>query len=45
VQFPSAAGENLGAYGVLTILFLLLLLLGVYPAPVMTLIETVSAFI
>jgi len=44
-QFPSAAGDRLGSYGVLTILFLLLLLLGVYPAPVMTLIETVSAFI
>ena len=44
-QFPSAAGERLGSYGVLAILFLLLLLLGVYPAPVMTLIETVSAFI
>ncbi|MCH8263904.1 MAG: NADH-quinone oxidoreductase subunit N [Proteobacteria bacterium] len=44
-QFPSAAGDRLGSYAVLTILFLLLLLLGVYPAPVMTLIETVSAFI
>ena len=44
-QFPSATGERLGSYGVLTILFLLLLLLGVYPAPVMALIETVSAFI
>ena len=44
-QFPSNAGDRLGSYAVLTILFLLLLLLGVYPAPVMTLIETVSAFI
>ena len=44
-QFPSAAGDRLGSYAVLTILFLLLLLLGVYPAPVMTLIETVSAYI
>lgn len=44
-QFPSSAGDRLGSYAVLTILFLLLLLLGVYPAPVMTLIETVSAFI
>ena len=44
-QFSSAANENLGAYGVLTILFLLLLLLGVYPARLMTLIETVAAFI
>lgn len=37
--------ESISSYGVLVILFFLLLFLGVYPAPIMTLIETISAFI
>lgn len=44
-EFRLGSIESLSSYGVLTILFLLLLLLGVYPAPVMTLIETISTFI
>ena len=36
---------SLSAYGVLAILFLLLLVLGVYPAPVMNIIESISATI
>ncbi len=36
---------NLSARGVLAILFLLLLILGVYPGPVVTLIEVISATI
>lgn len=34
---------NIGAFGVLAILFLLLLVLGVYPGPVVNLIEGISA--
>ena len=37
--------ESISSYGVLVILFFLLVLLGIYPAPVMTIIETISAFI
>ena len=39
------AAVNLSARGVLAILFLLLLILGVYPGPVVTLIEVISATI
>jgi NADH-quinone oxidoreductase subunit N len=37
--------NTIGSYGVLSILFLLLIVLGVYPAPVMAIIEAISAYI
>jgi len=43
--FKLPGAENLGSHGVLAILFILLLVLGIYPAPVMTIIETISALI
>jgi NADH-quinone oxidoreductase subunit N len=43
--FPGAGTENISSYGVLTLLLILLVLLGVYPAPLMTIIETISSFI
>lgn len=48
---PAASGSrvaavvSLGSYGVLTILLLLLFILGVYPAPVMSLVEAAAALI
>ncbi len=41
----SDGAASLSAYGVLAVLFVLLLILGVYPAPVMNLIEVISATI
>lgn len=41
----SNGAASLSAYGVLALLFVLLLVLGVYPAPVMNLIEVISATI
>lgn len=43
--FRVAGLESISSYGVLIILFLLLMLLGIYPAPIMDLIETVSVYI
>ena len=37
--------ESFSAYGVLSILLLLLIVLGVYPAPLMSLIESIAAFV
>lgn len=45
ITFRVGGMESFSAYGVLSILLLLLLVLGVYPAPVMALIETISAFV
>jgi NADH-quinone oxidoreductase subunit N len=42
---PFSGVESLSSHSVLAILFVLLLVLGVYPAPVMAIIETISAFI
>tara|TARA_B100001964_G_scaffold239357_1_gene306609 strand:+ start:44 stop:1504 length:1461 start_codon:yes stop_codon:yes gene_type:complete len=42
---PFSGVEILSSHSVLAILFVLLLVLGVYPAPVMAIIETISAFI
>ncbi len=42
VAYREAGIESLSAYGVLGVLFLMLLLLGVYPAPVMTLLESAA---
>lgn len=42
VEFREA---GLSSYGVLAILLILLLVLGIYPTPVMTVIETISAYI
>jgi NADH-quinone oxidoreductase subunit N len=38
-QFPIAGAESLSSYFVLGVLFILLIFLGVYPAPLMTLLE------
>jgi NADH-quinone oxidoreductase subunit N len=43
--FNNAGKSQLSSYGVLAVLFFLLLLLGVYPAPIMNLIETISVAI
>ncbi|MFK7864086.1 MAG: NADH-quinone oxidoreductase subunit N [Pseudohongiellaceae bacterium] len=40
--FPIAGIESLSSYGVVGLLFLLLLFLGVYPAPLMALIESAA---
>ncbi len=45
ISFRVGGMESFSAYGVLSILLLLLLVLGVYPAPVMTLIESIAAFV
>lgn len=45
VQHRIAGIESLSAYGVIGILVFLLLLLGIYPAPVMSIIASASAFI
>ena len=37
--------EDLSSQGVLAILFVLLIVLGVYPAPIMAIIETISVYI
>jgi NADH:ubiquinone oxidoreductase subunit 4 (subunit M) len=37
--------ENLSTLGVLAILFVLLLALGIYPAPIMAIIEAISVHI
>ena len=42
---PFSGVESLSSHSVLAILFVLLLVLGVFPAPVMAIIETISAFI
>ena len=43
VAYKEAGIESLTSYGVLAILFLLLVVLGVYPAPVMTLLESAAS--
>ena len=45
VSASNTSAHIFGSYAVLAILFLLLIALGVYPAPIMTIIETISAFI
>ena len=45
ISFRVGGMESFSAYGVLSILLLLLLVLGVYPAPVMALIETIAAYV
>ncbi len=45
IPFRVAGIESLSSYAVLALLVVILLVLGVYPAPVMTLIETISALI
>ena len=42
---PLTGTQSLSSQGVLVVLFILLVVLGIYPAPVMSLIETISAFI
>ena len=37
--------ESVSAYGVLAVLLFLLILFGVYPAPIMSIVATASAFI
>ncbi len=41
----SSRVEDLSSQGVLAILFVLLIVLGVYPAPIMAIIETISVYI
>lgn len=43
--FREAGIESLSAYGVLAVLFLLLLVFGVYPAPLMALLESAAVFL
>jgi len=45
LHYREAGIESLSSYGVLVILLLLLIALGVYPAPIMTLIQSISAVI
>lgn len=45
VDYETSGRNLLSSYGVLVVLFLLLLLLGVYPAPIMNLIEVISVSI
>jgi len=45
VSASNTSSHIFGSYVVLAILFLLLIVLGVYPARIMTIIETISAFI
>ena len=42
-DFRIAGAESISSYGVLAILFLLLIVLGVYPGPIMDLLVTLSA--
>ena len=42
-SFRSTGNESLSSFGVLGLLFVLLLVLGVYPAPVMNIIQAISA--
>ena len=42
---PLTGMQSLSSQGVLVVLFILLVVLGIYPAPVMNIIETISAFI
>lgn len=44
-SFPVAGIESLSSYFVIGLLFLLLVLLGIYPSPLMSLIESASSFI
>ena len=44
-NFNVAVGKNLSSHAVLAILFLLLVVLGVYPTPVVSIIETISTYI
>ncbi len=44
-SFETGGRNLLSAYSVLAVLFLLLLVLGVYPAPIMSLIESIAATI
>ena len=45
VALVSPGMEDLSSQGVLAILFVLLIVLGVYPAPIMAIIETISVYI
>lgn len=42
---PLKGIQSLSSQGVLAVLFVLLVVLGVYPSPIMSIIETISAFI
>lgn len=44
-EFPIAGIESLSAYFVIGVLFVLLILLGVYPSPVITIIESAAGLI
>ena len=45
INFPVAGIESLSSYFVIALLFIMLILLGVYPSPLVTLIESASSFI
>ncbi|PCJ28684.1 MAG: NADH-quinone oxidoreductase subunit N [SAR86 cluster bacterium] len=45
IQYRIAGIESISSYGVLAILVFLLLLFGIYPAPVMSLVADISAYI
>ena len=45
INFPVAGIESLSSYFVIGLLFFMLILLGVYPSPLVTLIESASSFI
>ena len=44
-KFDVAIGRNISSYAVLVLLFVLLIGFGVYPAPLMMIIETISTYI
>jgi NADH:ubiquinone oxidoreductase subunit 4 (subunit M) len=45
LRYRIAGIESLGSYGVIAVLVFLLLLLGIYPAPVMSIVASVSAYL
>jgi NADH:ubiquinone oxidoreductase subunit 4 (subunit M) len=44
-SFPIAGIESLSSYFVIALLFLLLIILGVYPSPLVSLVKSASGFI